>query len=359
MRRSDLRGAAQALGHLALVAATGAATVYLFSQQLWLAGAGLLFLHGTFSSFLSSGAHELDHGTVFRTRWLNRAFLRVYSLLSWFNFHDYALSHTYHHRYTLHPDGDREVELPKTPSLRAMLLLQLFTVTLFGSFEAPGIVDRLKLTTLTALRRYPRTGRRAGGRATAIAGGGEEWVASLYAAHPEEYAKSVRWARLMLGFHLLVLVATVLTQLWVLPLVASFPTSVARAWRYLVGMPMHTGLRDNVADFRKCVRTIKLDPLSEFLYWHMNWHMEHHMYAGVPCYRLAELSRVIADDLPEPRSLLGAWREMRGTWRRQRTDPSYQYDTPVPTPARSRTSPGNDELQDSIGDLAPPVLTEP
>ena len=35
------------------------------------------------------------------------------------------------------------------------------------------------------------------------------------------------------------------------------------------------------------------------------------MFVGVPCYNLKRLSREIADDLPHPRSLLGAWREMR------------------------------------------------
>ena len=63
-------------------------------------------------------------------------------------------------------------------------------------------------------------------------------------------------------------------------------------------MPMHCGLRDNIADFRKCVRSIRIDPLSSFLYWRMNWHMEHHMYAGVPCYNLRKLSRAIAADCP-------------------------------------------------------------
>ena len=56
---------------------------------------------------------------------------------------------------------------------------------------------------------------------------------------------------------------------------------------------MHMGLRSNVADFRKNTRSIKLDPLSGFFYWHMNWHAEHHMYAGVPCYHLKKLREAI------------------------------------------------------------------
>jgi fatty acid desaturase len=124
--------------------------------------------------------------------------------------------------------------------------------------------------------------------------------------------------------------------------------------RYFVGVPMHVGLRDNVPDFRLCVRTIRLDPVSHFLYWRMNYHCEHHMYAAVPCYRLRKLSRILAADMPAPRSVLGAWREMRETWRRQQTEPGYQFDTPLPR--RSGAAQAQDPLGSSLGDLAPKSL---
>ena len=99
---------------------------------------------------------------------------------------------------------------------------------------------------------------------------------------------------------------------------------VANAWVYFVGMTQHTGLRDNMPDFRLCLRTIQLDSLTSFRYWRMERHIEHHMFAGVPCYNLKRLSREIADDMPAPRSLLGAWREMRSVWQRQQTEPDDQ-----------------------------------
>ncbi len=119
---------------------------------------------------------------------------------------------------------------------------------------------------------------------------------------------------------------------------------------------MHCGLQSEVSDFRKCVRTITLDPLSEFLYWHMNWHLEHHMYAGVPCYNLDALHRAIADDMPEPRTLIGAWREMRKIWRHQQIDPDHTYDTPLPS-LHYRAGESDAALATSIGDLAPKPLT--
>jgi len=108
-----------------------------------------------------------------------------------------------------------------------------------------------------------------------------------------------------------------------------------------------------LADFRKCARSVKLDPFSRFIYWNMNYHIEHHMFGAIPCYNLPKLSREIAWDMPKPRTIREAWREMRETWQRQQTDPAYQFDTPVP-----ENSPGDGrdidhEAGASLGDLEP------
>ena len=88
----------------------------------------------------------------------------------------------------------------------------------------------------------------------------------------------------------------------------------------------------------------------------MNWHTEHHMYAGVPCYNLKKLARATAADMPEPRTLVGAWREMLEIWNRQLHDPDYQYDTPLPPTAGSAAHDEQDNLEASIGELAPSGL---
>ena len=113
LRELMQRGGAQAFGHLALLTATGVTTYLLFARQMWVPFAVALFLHGTVGSFVSAGVHELSHGTVFRTKWVNHVLMRIYSLIDWTNPHDSHLSHAYHHRYTLHPDGDREIILPQ------------------------------------------------------------------------------------------------------------------------------------------------------------------------------------------------------------------------------------------------------
>jgi fatty acid desaturase len=205
--------------------------------------------------------------------------------------------------------------LPQKPSLHPLYLLQLFTINIFGGFESLGIVPVLGSTSKLAF-----TGRFD-----------DEWSEALYAGNQAgARKKAVDWARFMLLFHLGLLIVSIWLQLWLLPLLVTFSPFIGNWLRYFVGVPMHTGLRDNVDDFRLCVRSITLDPISHFLYWRMNWHTEHHMFAAVPCYNLRKLYKAVAWDMPKPRTLFGAWREMRATWKKQCKDPTYQFDTPLP-----------------------------
>jgi fatty acid desaturase len=343
-RRSDLRGAFQTMGHLALVVLTAVATYYFFNQKIWIGFALALFVHGTIYSFIGGNAtHELAHGTVFKTKWLNSLFLRFFSLISWFNFHDYKMSHTYHHLYTLHPRGDREVVLPTEPDLHVWHILQMFTFNLFGGPREPYS--------------YPAVANIGGMVKLAFTGKfNKEWLEAVYADQEEARKKAITWARVVLLFNLALIVVSIVFKLWLLPVLVTLAPFIANWLRYYVGTPMHTGLRDNVPDFRLCVRSITLDPFSHFIYWRMNWHLEHHMFAAVPCYNLRRLYRAVASDLPKPRTLIGAWREMRQTWKRQLKDPAYQYDTPLPKPKKDEQAKKKDILEASLGDLAPRTL---
>ena len=80
------------------------------------------------------------------------------------------------------------------------------------------------------------------------------------------------------------------------------------------------------------------------------------MYAGVPCYNLKKLHQVVADDMPKPRTLVEAWKEIRAVWKKQLEDPDYAYDTPVPPPHDKGSEATIDPLAASIGDLAPKTI---
>jgi fatty acid desaturase len=357
--RSDAQAWFQAGGHLALYILTGSLVFYFWSQQIWIAFLIALFFHGTVTSFFVGVApHELGHGSVFQTKRLNSVFLYLFSLLSWWDPFDYASSHTYHHRYTLHPEGDRENLLPLEPSLRSTFLLQLFTVNLLTqrgrTFGKGGLISTIWVTTLGAFGRV-------GDLNIPI----NEWIQSLHEDQPEEYRKSTLWSRFLLTFHGAVTIISLVTGYWVMILIIPVAPFIANWLAYLVGLPQHCGLMENIPDFRKSVRSMTLPPIVEFLYWRMNWHMEHHMYAGVPCYNLKKLYHEIASDMPQPRTLVGAWREMRAVWNHQKVDPDYAFDTPLPPTAKpvytgdtQSTDETPDELETSLGDLAPKGLSE-
>ena len=135
-KRNNYKGFVQAGGHFGPFCITGLSVYLSWSNSYWILFLIAVFIHGTISSFFKGTAvHELGHGTVFETKWLNKFFLYLFSLISWWNPFDYAASHTYHHRYTLHPEGDREVLLTVHPNVGATFLLQMFT---FNLITQPG-----------------------------------------------------------------------------------------------------------------------------------------------------------------------------------------------------------------------------
>ena len=339
---SDLQGFQMALGHLGFWLLTGALSFYFAVEQLWLGFLLTIFLHGTVGTFFSAPHHELCHGTVFKTKRFNEIFLRIFSTLGLQNFHIYKMSHSYHHRFTLHRIADKEVVLPKTPSLRFLYLLQLFTFNITGGFESRGLFPTMRGLFRVAADRMEQPYN--------------EWGAELYAEFPEERQKAVHWARYLITVHLSFALFAVLIGYPILILIVSLHPFIGNWLRYFVGAPMHCGLRSDVSDFRKCVRTITLDPISEFLYWHMNWHLEHHMFAAVPCYNLKKLYEAVADDMPKPRTLISSWQEMLEVVKQQEADPAYEFDTPVPPQRTRREKEQQLELEASIGDLAPTAI---
>ena len=339
---TDLQGLQMAHGHLGLWLLTGSLSFYFAIEQLWLGFVLTIFLHGTVGTFFSAPHHELCHGTVFKTKRLNEIFLRIFSTFGLQNFHIYKLSHSYHHRFTLHRIADKEVVLPKTPSLKFLYLLQLFTFNITGGFESRGLLPTMRGLFRVAADRMEQPYN--------------EWGTELYAEFPEERLRAVHWARYLITAHLSFAIFAFLIGYPILILIVSLHPFIGNWLRYFVGAPMHCGLRSDISDFRKCVRTITLNPISEFLYWHMNWHLEHHMFAAVPCYNLKKLYEAVAEDMPKPRTLINSWQEMLVVVEQQQSDPAYEFDTPVP-PQRTRKEKAQQlELEASIGDLAPMAI---
>ncbi|MEC8285074.1 MAG: fatty acid desaturase, partial [SAR324 cluster bacterium] len=157
----------------------------------------MLFVHGTVGTFFIAPWHELTHVTVFQTKKLNTFFLRIFSLLGWLSFPVYQVSHNYHHRFTLHSAVDKELVLPKVPSLKPLYLLQLFTFNFSGGFESRGLIPTLKGFWGMATDRFNHPDF-------------SNWDVHLFDDAPVGRQHSVRWARLVLGFHTGVLIFALL-----------------------------------------------------------------------------------------------------------------------------------------------------
>ena len=96
MEPCDYKGWLQAGDHLG-ICLTGWLTIYLFSGGMVLASVFSINSPNSWFFFRGLAAYELGHGSVFKTKTLNTIFLRIYSIISWHNFHESAVSPTYHH----------------------------------------------------------------------------------------------------------------------------------------------------------------------------------------------------------------------------------------------------------------------
>jgi fatty acid desaturase len=316
-QRSDVRGAIQTLGYLGVLFGLGALAIYASFRWPWWSAVGCLLAYGLVASFLVNGLHELLHGTVFATRRLNEIFCPVVAFLGLWNYEHIQMAHKSHHRNTLHPPDDIEIPLPQ------------------------------KLTPLdfwkSAAFNYRRFGRTLRKQAQLAAGRfedfGEEWT--FPRDRPELVRPTVRWARILLGGHLAVLGVSLAMGWWMVPLVVTFGSFIGNGPFWLCNVTQHLGLPERNPDFRLCCRSFTVNPVVGFLYWHMNFHIEHHMYAAVPCYRLAELHRLIRYDLPPtPDGIAATWREIWPILRRQAAEPDWIYTPALPPGAGQWTGGG-------------------
>lgn len=311
--KSDLKGLMQCLGHLGLIALAGGAAVHAAANWPWWSVIIALFAYGTTTSFAINAVHELVHKCVFRTQWLNQFFVRVFSFLGWINFEHFYASHMRHHQYTLHQPDDLEVTLPIK-----VLTQHFFKYTFFN---------------LLAIRWQVKNSCR-------LACGNFEgaWEATMFPENePEKALPTIRWARFLLIGHATVIavslvMAWLFSPLWLMALVLiTLNQTYGSSLQFLCNNTQHIGLQDEVPDFRQCCRTFTVNPLVQFLYWHMNYHIEHHMYAAVPCYNLGTLHRAIKHELPPtPHGLVATWQEIAEIQRKQAADPTYQHIVPLP-----------------------------
>ncbi len=313
-QRGDWKGLLQTAGHLGLLVITGAAAVYSAGRFSWIVVLLILFLHGTIFAFLLNAFHEFCHKSVFKTKLWNSVFLEIISFLSWNNPVLFWTSHQEHHKFTLHPPEDLEVVLPVKLTLIAFL--KSAVINPWGFYYTLKGTIRLSLGKLEG-----------------------EWENHLFPPSAVELRRNLfTFARVELTLQIAIIVVALYFHLWMIPVVVTLAPFYGGGLQWLCNNTQHTGLVDNTSDYRLCTRTIILNPIVRFLYWHMNYHVEHHMYAAVPCYNLGKLHEQIKADLPHcPQGLVEAWKEIIAILKKQEAEPAYQYVAELPSV--SMTSP--------------------
>jgi fatty acid desaturase len=294
VKRSNFKGLVHSIGVLAVLGLSGTVTYLLFAAERWVLVAIALYVHGALFAF-NPQTHEFSHRTVFRSRWLNELFSRIFGIVHWgSNMARYRMSHTYHHRYTLHSRSEGERVHPRAELTEDILQEALRVVNVSGFLNT--IYDQV----YSLFRPYLKNPRRS------------VWARYVYEqAKPAERRDAEITQFYQVAFHILFAVFAILTGRWFLIVVVSLPAFYGGTWYHkLVHDTMHVGREPEANDFRRSCRTIRVDPFTSFMYWHMEWHTEHHTYASVPCYNLRKFHKLTREHWDPPQTIAQAWREM-------------------------------------------------
>jgi len=138
------------------------------------------------------------------------------------------------------------------------------------------------------------------------------WLRYVYSKAKPKAQRDVFWTGFtQFLFHIAFAILAIAIGKWFLIVVVSLPAFYGGKWyHHWVHDTMHVGRTPESDDFRLCCRTVKVDPFTSFMYWHMEWHTEHHAYASVPCYNLKKFHHLTKEHWDPPQTLYQAWKEM-------------------------------------------------
>jgi len=260
-----------------------------------------------YASSSDSRWHESEHGTAFKTDWMNRALYEIASFMIMRESTLWRWSHTRHHSDTIIVGRDPEIAVPRPPNLRKMFL-GIFSLPVYHNYFG-------QLFTHARGRMRP-----------------DEKTYIPETEFPKIYFK----ARLYLLIYATSIGLTIYTAS-ILPLMFVGLPGLFGAWLALIyGYTQHAGLAENVLDHRLNCRTVYMNPVHRYLYWNMNYHVEHHMFPLVPYHNLPRLHALVKSDMPVPyRSIIEAYREIIPAVLRQVKDPAHHIKRPLPPPPRA------------------------
>lgn len=281
---------------------TAGATVVLWGT--WWAVVPYLVYAVFYGTSSDSRWHECGHGTAFRTGWMNNVVYEVASFMVMRESVVWRWSHIRHHSDTIIVGRDPEIQVPRPPNIRG-LVLSLINLGGYKTYY-PGLV------------------RHAMGKIT---------DAEKTFIPETEYGKVYRNARIVVAIYLTVILTAVVFQSWIPIFLFILPQAFGTWLMIIHNTPQHAGLAENVLDHRLNCRTVYMNPISRFIYWNMNYHIEHHMFPLVPYHALPKLHKLVKDDCPPVYpSIYSAWKEILPTLLKQVKDPAYYVRRKLPDP---------------------------
>lgn len=302
MQRTDSHSLVHFGLYFAVLIASGYAG-YVFWGTWWAVPA--FFVYGTVYAMSEARAHELGHGTPFRSRWLNELFYHLFSFMSLREAYYCRWRHSLHHTHTIVVDHDPEIQVTRPADL-VKLVLDLFYVVL-GSGEVKKIVlHAMGVMTEGAREFVPENERRK-----------MVWSSRIYVALIAATA----------GFS--VYIGSFLPMMYV-----ALPRFYGAWFMQICQTTQHAGLAENVNDHRLNTRSVYMNPVAQFLYFNMNYHLEHHLYPMVPYHALPRLHAVLKDQLPRTYSgFYDVYSEIVPALWKQSRDADYFVRRQLPAPA--------------------------
>ncbi|MGK7912519.1 MAG: fatty acid desaturase [Synechococcus sp.] len=251
-QRSNIKGAAQLLGHCFYLTATG----YVWLTQLhnlWL-GLPALLLYGLGIATTFMPLHECVHRTVFDRRYLNDSVAWLTGVVSVYNSTFYRRYHKWHHRYTRVPGRDPELTDPTPTNLQEYL---------WHVSGIPWWLGKLQTYWLCAT-------------------GQMEEMPYI----PEDARSQVqRSVLLQCSLYVLAIAMSVYVQYPWFVLVWLLPMAIGQPILRLILLAEHTDCTLDANPFTNTRTTLTWPPLR-WLLWNMPYHAEHHFCPSIPFHKL-------------------------------------------------------------------------
>ena len=280
-----------------------------FAYITWGTWWSLLFflIYGNIYACSDSMWHETGHKTAFKSKFWNNFFYQIASYMDNFEPVRWRWSHFKHHGHTAFDDPhDFEIAIRKPTDLFLFFsyFIPFAQILIFHkSLQFETIKHAVGITTPVMQQCIPE----------------------------KERNKCRNSARIHVGIWITTIVISIIYQSWLPILYIVLPGFYGKTLIASFGLTQHTGLQENIKDHRFSTRTIHLNPIFSFLYWHMEYHIEHHMFPTVPSYNLPKLHKMIKDQMPPAKKgLWGAYKEILPAIFKQAKNPNYKIKLSIP-----------------------------